>query len=83
MFSDKSRLLLFGALALLFVTLYGGGMSFHGIGFLAAHGWVKIALIAFAIYLLVGRGGCCRCSAGVEEGIEEEAESSGPADENE
>jgi len=75
MLRDKSRILLFGALAVLFITLLNGGFSFHGIGIYHFHGWAKIALIAFAIYLLVGRGCCCGGNgADAEDDSADEAE---------
>ena len=67
MLRDKSRLLLLGALAVLFIVLLSGGFSFNGIGIYHFHGWGKILLIAFAIYFLVGRGGCCGGCRGHDE----------------
>ncbi len=76
MFRNKSRLLLFGALAVLFISLLSGGFSFHGMGMYHFHGWGKIALIAFAVYFLVGRCGCCgTCRRNADDDSAGDAES--------
>lgn len=74
MFKDKSRLLLLGALVLLFLVFSNGSFSI-GIGnfpFLHGFSLLKIALIAFVIWFFV-RGGCCGKSCGTVDDVEEAA----------
>ena len=65
MFRDKSKLLLLGALVVLVLTLADGSFFSHGFGLFHFHGWTRILLIAFAVWLLLGCRGC-RCGSDTE-----------------
>ena len=62
MFKDKSKLFLLGALAVLVLTLSDGSFFSHGIGIYGFHGFPKILLIAFVVWMLCGCRvrSCCR-----------------------
>jgi len=54
---DKSRVILAGTLFVLFLTLLGGDLNIDGFAVVSHQGWVKLAIIAFMVWLLTS--GCC------------------------